>query len=104
MRVVPAVDSVGKELDSQTVEIIGRNRLIHDLLLAQLEIALPLRDRGIDLIAYKDQGEERNPNESCIGADIFDHEKIREVSKPNSCLCLVRAFAARRGHVCADAR
>lgn len=40
--------------DSQVVELLGRNRLIEELLLAGLEVALPLRDRGIDLIAYAD--------------------------------------------------
>lgn len=41
-------------MDTQLVEIIGRQRLISDLLTAGLEIALPIRDRGIDLIAYAD--------------------------------------------------
>jgi len=40
--------------DSQVVELLGRNRLIEELLLAGLEVALPMRDRGIDLIAYAD--------------------------------------------------
>ncbi len=43
-------------MDTQTIEIIGRNRLIDELLRAGLEVALPLRDRGIDLIAYADVG------------------------------------------------
>jgi hypothetical protein len=45
------------EMDAQLVEIIGRNRLINELLTAGLEVALPMRDRGIDLIAYADVGE-----------------------------------------------
>jgi hypothetical protein len=40
--------------DTQIVELLGRNRLISDLLQAGLEVALPLRDRGVDLIAYLD--------------------------------------------------
>lgn len=40
--------------DTQVKGLIGRSRLIEDLLRAGLEIAVPLRDRGIDLIAYKD--------------------------------------------------
>jgi len=43
--------------DAQVIEILGRNRLIDELLRAGLEVALPLRDRGIDLIAYSDSGE-----------------------------------------------
>lgn len=43
-------------MDSQIVELLGRNRLIGELLQAGLEVALPQRDRGIDLIAYMDLG------------------------------------------------
>jgi hypothetical protein len=44
-------------LDSQAVEIIGRSRLVEQLLLGGIEVALPARDRGIDLIAYLDLDE-----------------------------------------------
>lgn len=44
-------------MDTQTIEIIGRNRLINELLAADLEVAAPLRDRGIDLIGYRDRGD-----------------------------------------------
>jgi hypothetical protein len=37
------------------VEIIGRHRLIQELLSVGLEVAVPQRDRGIDLIAYVDR-------------------------------------------------
>jgi hypothetical protein len=40
--------------DTQITELLGRNRLVNELLGAGLEVALPLRDRGIDLIAYAD--------------------------------------------------
>lgn len=43
--------------DSQKVELLGRNRLIDELLRDNLEVALPVRDRGIDLIAYADLSE-----------------------------------------------
>ena len=42
--------------DTQKVELLGRNRLIDELLRADLEVALPVRDRGVDLIAYADRG------------------------------------------------
>lgn len=45
---------VGDKLDTQVIEILGRNRLTDELLLAGLEVAVPMRDRGIDLIAYLD--------------------------------------------------
>lgn len=44
-------------MDTQIKEIIGKNRLVNELLEAGLEVALPLRDRGIDLIAYLDVGD-----------------------------------------------
>ena len=43
--------------DSQQVELLGRNRLVDELLRDNLEVAMPIRDRGIDLIAYADLGE-----------------------------------------------
>ncbi len=41
-------------VDTQVIELIGRNVLGSELLHAGLEIAVPARDRGIDLIAYSD--------------------------------------------------
>jgi hypothetical protein len=41
-------------MDSQLIELVGRQRLIVELLRADLEVALPMRDRGIDLIVYAD--------------------------------------------------
>lgn len=41
-----------KVKDKQLVEILGRNRLVNELLVAGIEIARPERDQGIDLIAY----------------------------------------------------
>jgi hypothetical protein len=41
-------------MDTQTTELLGRHRLAGDLLRAGLEVALPSRDRGVDLIAYVD--------------------------------------------------
>jgi hypothetical protein len=40
--------------DTQVIELMGRNRLGSDLLRDGLEVAVPARDRGIDLIAYAD--------------------------------------------------
>jgi hypothetical protein len=41
-------------MDSQMVELVGRNWLVTELLRAGLEVARPERDRGIDLIVYSD--------------------------------------------------
>jgi hypothetical protein len=43
-------------METQVIELLGRNRLIDEVLRAGLEVALPIRDRGIDLIAYADLG------------------------------------------------
>lgn len=43
-------------MDSQTIELVGRSYLTAELLRAGLEVAMPMRDRGIDLIAYVDTG------------------------------------------------
>ena len=40
--------------DTQIIELAGRHRLIEQLVEAGLEVALPLRDHGIDLIVYAD--------------------------------------------------
>ncbi|MGH9511757.1 MAG: hypothetical protein ACRD2U_06435 [Terriglobales bacterium] len=42
-------------MDAQVIELIGRNRLVSELLRDGLEVAAPARDRGIDLIAYADR-------------------------------------------------
>jgi len=46
-----------KKVDTQLVELAGRNWLASELLRAGVEIAKPERDRGIDLIAYLDLDE-----------------------------------------------
>lgn len=40
--------------DTQIIEIRGRHRLIDEILQPGLEVALPMRDRGIDLLVYAD--------------------------------------------------
>ena len=39
-------------MDTQVIELIGRNRLIDELFMAGLEVAIPERDCGVDVIAY----------------------------------------------------
>jgi len=41
--------------DSQLTEVFGKNLLIGHLIDAGLEVAEPVRDRGIDLVAYRDK-------------------------------------------------
>lgn len=38
--------------DKQIVEVLGRNRLIETLLTEGVEVAIPVHDKGIDLVAY----------------------------------------------------
>lgn len=41
-------------MDTQIVEIVGRNYLVSQLVRDGLEVARPERDRGVDLVAYMD--------------------------------------------------
>jgi hypothetical protein len=41
-------------MDTQIVEILGRSLLMEQLLRGGIEVATPVRDRGVDLIAYID--------------------------------------------------
>jgi len=51
---IPHRPADGEAMDSQQVEIVGRNVLVSALVADGLEVAEPLRDHGIDLIAYSD--------------------------------------------------
>jgi len=51
--------------DSQLTELAGRHLLIAQLVAAGLEVAIPVRDRGIDLIAYVDLSAETTQFVSC---------------------------------------
>jgi hypothetical protein len=42
-------------MDKGQVEVAGRNWLIPELLKADLEVAIPARDRGIDIICYAER-------------------------------------------------
>ena len=42
-----------RQLDSQQVEILGRNLVKASLIEAGVEVATPERDNGIDLLAYR---------------------------------------------------
>jgi hypothetical protein len=50
-------ETTPRRVDTQLVELAGRNWLASELLRAGLEVAKPERDRGIDLIAYLDLDE-----------------------------------------------
>lgn len=50
---IEIVMPTNRSLDSQQVEILGRNLLKASLIEAGIEVATPERDNGIDLIAYR---------------------------------------------------
>ena len=52
-------------METQVVELIGKHRLTAELLRAGLEVAVPVRDRGIDLIAYADIDERLTQFAAC---------------------------------------
>ena len=41
-----------RRVDTQLIELAGRNRLVESIIAADLEVALPVRDDGADLIVY----------------------------------------------------
>lgn len=46
-----------KKIDTQQVEIIGRNLLVSCCIADGVEVSLPMRDRGIDVIVFDDMCE-----------------------------------------------
>jgi hypothetical protein len=73
-------------MDKQIIEILGRDRLLDELLRARLEVAFPCIDRGIDLIAYIDDPDlgsfiarpiqMKAARDSCFGLD----KKYKKIS------------------------
>ena len=43
-------------MDTQIVEVLGRQHVIEQMLRCGVEVAVPVRDHGIDLVAYIDRG------------------------------------------------
>jgi hypothetical protein len=70
-------------MDAQTVEVIGRNFLVSQLVRDGLEVARPERDHGVDLIAYLDLDE---------SGDRFKAFPIRMKSATNTSFGLFRKY------------
>lgn len=51
--------------DSQLTEVYGKNLLISHLVAAGFEVAQPVRDKGVDLVVYKD-GEDAKDYVPCL--------------------------------------
>jgi hypothetical protein len=59
-------DSDGSETeDSELTELAGKHLLISQLTAGGLEVAVPVRDRGVDLIAYLDRGDATRDFAAC---------------------------------------
>jgi hypothetical protein len=52
-------------VESETIEVVGRNRVIEDLLLAGLQVAVPLKAQEFDLIAYGELSERSTSFSGC---------------------------------------
>jgi hypothetical protein len=50
------LDADDRWVDTQQIEIVGRSLLTAMLVADDIEVATPLRDRGVDLFAYLDTG------------------------------------------------
>jgi len=44
-------------MDTQLIELAARNRLVESIIAADLEVAMPVRDDGADLIVYSRKGD-----------------------------------------------
>jgi hypothetical protein len=60
-----ADSAVGRKKDTQLTELAGRFSLISQLTKDGLEVALPIRDRGVDLIVYADLDEQGTQFVAC---------------------------------------
>jgi len=52
MSAVASIDHPAKSLHAESIAILGQNRLVEQLVLGGIDIALPIRKHGVDLIAY----------------------------------------------------
>lgn len=92
-------------MDKQQIEILGRQRLIEQLIRSGVEVAMPIRDRGTDLIAYveRDDVDGRGTGasfaavpiqmKSAIHRSFCVHTKYRRTSS----LLLVYVWHVREG-------
>ena len=71
-------------LDSQIVELLGRQLLVEQLVRAGIEVAEPVRDRGIDLIAYVDKGD---------GLKVFEAKPVQMKASSDRAWGIDRKYA-----------
>lgn len=96
------------KLDTQLVELAGRNWLASELLGSGIEVARPERDRGIDLIAYVDRDARVGNFVACpiqmkaaTNAVFSLDPKVRQVSGARACLRLERREPVTHQVLCA---
>lgn len=80
------------KLDTQQIEIIGRNLLISIMISEDIEIAQPLRDRGVDLIAFSDLNENKQFHAIPIQLKTFSKRGFNLYSKYDKFPNLVLAY------------
>jgi hypothetical protein len=62
--------------DSQLTEVFGKNLLISHLVAAGFEVAQPVRDRGVDLVVYKDGADAKDYVPCLIQLKASSHESF----------------------------
>jgi hypothetical protein len=62
--------------DSQLTEVFGKNLLISHLMAAGFEVAQPMRDRGVDLVVYKDREDAQDYVPCLIQLKASSHESF----------------------------
>jgi hypothetical protein len=62
--------------DSKLTEVFGKNLLISHLVSAGFEVAQPVRDRGVDLVVYKDEEDAKDYVPCLIQLKASTHESF----------------------------
>jgi hypothetical protein len=70
------------ELDTQVIELMGRHRLMNESLRDGMEIASPVRDRGVDVIAYGDGLVEDERSEGGVDTTTKPSERLKALIEP----------------------
>jgi hypothetical protein len=83
--------------DTQIVELAGRHWLIGQLLTFGLEVANPVRDRGVDLVVYEERSDAFRALPVQIKASSYSGFSVHDKYKRTSNLVLAYIWNVRTG-------
>lgn len=81
--------------DTQIVELAGRHWLIGQLLTFGLEVANPVRDRGVDLVVYEDRSDAFRASPVQIKASSWSGFSVHDKYKKTKDLLLAYVWSVR---------